>query len=879
MSHAWAAEMKSRLTLSRDTQAGTTGPRAVSRLYQHSPRQLRTARERLEKLESGLQPIREPANPNGIGRTRGDSEVKPPRRGHHCVRPVGVKTDLEGSGAVVSSASAKAPVPIRGACTKSSLVAVEGNFCPEQGEAQHTKRHWSSDVALHGRSGHLAGGNCVMRDTDSSGQAFRDGHEMEAARALARHAQSSVAPKSMIGGNQDFLGIGTADYKPSLRLFECPAAQMKQEERGVPAVLDKYGRPWQQKQRQHFTPDDVNSTIRQATVSQGSSSNECRRVAEAFPYEAHDEVLVKRGISVAGVHPVSEENPMHIPEAASKLCAKAGGGKAMSYLIDPFGRTANIDARASMSKHTSSTLDSEDAAPVAPWENAKNADSMVATGTAFPFGHDGGRVSALTGVWTQRKHHLTSEIPEYVRGTYAELEAKKHLEVAAPWASTDTATDSADAQVSHEFYVAGGGGFEVRKGSSTAERNMRPGAGKAVNRQEDADKPPSERSPWKSDKTHQGGFSHMQDWCSSDAELRADATRMQRRAASAVKVDTKAAGRPTNYDGALAGHIPLTDPSSATAKAQVVMSTKPRADGRSPSDRGVRMIPWSDDAPLTMQSSGVSAAAALASAAIALASGLDDGRGPSQGVPSIKAWSPEEHTIEMNTPKTTLDFTDSTPRVEIPRAGRETEIAEKNSRASGVGGGYSVPGRRGRSGTVRELAENQQAGGRASSLEPPSSRTQTGRSASQTRSSSVSRPRGSADTPSWWGGYDSASDLEDDVGRSRSATPTQRRRRQAEITRERRLQHSVERGDCEPAQAGLTPRSRKNVSSQSSSIIAWNTDSAPAAAPDTPVITLSTLIRVNVHPGDASHISDILVFAEERAKNRHVQQKLELLVH
>ena len=240
--------------------------------------------------------------------------------------------------------------------------------------------------------------------------------------------------------------------------------------------------------------------------------------------------------------------------------AKAGGGKAMSYLIDPFGRTAHIDARASMSKHTSSrtssTLASEDAAPVAPWENAKNADSMVATGTAFPFGHDGGRVSALTGVWTQRKHHLTSEIPEYVRGTYAELEAKK-----------------------------------VRKGSSTAERNTRPGAGKAVNRQEDADKPPSERSPWKSGKTHQGGFSHMQDWCSSDAELRADATRMQRRAASAVKVDTKAAGRPTNYDGALAGHIPLTDPSSDTAKAQVVMSTKPRADGRSPSDRGVRMMP------------------------------------------------------------------------------------------------------------------------------------------------------------------------------------------------------------------------------------------------------------------------------------------------
>jgi hypothetical protein len=37
------------------TSQGNVTPRAVSRLFQHSPRQLRIARERLEKADSGLQ--------------------------------------------------------------------------------------------------------------------------------------------------------------------------------------------------------------------------------------------------------------------------------------------------------------------------------------------------------------------------------------------------------------------------------------------------------------------------------------------------------------------------------------------------------------------------------------------------------------------------------------------------------------------------------------------------------------------------------------------------------------------------------------------------------------------------------------------------------
>lgn len=73
-----------------------------------------------------------------------------------------------------------------------------------------------------------------------------------------------------------------------------------------------------------------------------------------------------------------------------------------------------------------------------------------------------------------------------------------------------------------------------------------------------------------------------------------------------------------------------------------------------------------------------------------------------------------------------------------------------------------------------------QVAGRASSEEPEDQGV--ARDASQTRS--VSRGRACrASTPSWWGGYDTASDAEDDVGRSRSTTPTQRRRRQAELRR------------------------------------------------------------------------------------------------
>jgi hypothetical protein len=71
-----------------------------------------------------------------------------------------------------------------------------------------------------------------------------------------------------------------------------------------------------------------------------------------------------------------------------------------------------------------------------------------------------------------------------------------------------------------------------------------------------------------------------------------------------------------------------------------------------------------------------------------------------------------------------------------------------------------------------------QVAGRATSAEPPGQRA-----VSQARSSSKTRGGGSAleglAKPSWWGSYDSSFDVEDDVGRSKSMTPMQRRRSQA----------------------------------------------------------------------------------------------------
>jgi len=242
----------------------------VSRLFQHSPRQLRIARERLDKADAGLQPIKESADPGSIGRTRHEAEVKPPATGHHGVRHIQCKTVLEGPGAIDSSAPDK-PATIRGSCTQSSIITVEGHFCPKNDPEQDKRTRVTSDNARHSRAGHLSGGNVVRDADDELVPKFMDAHERCGAAAASRVQH---APKSMIGNMQDFLGSGPSDFKPGRRQVDHRDEAMKETETGAPAVLDKYGRPWQQRQKYHYSPQHLNDTIHQSTTMDATSSNE-----------------------------------------------------------------------------------------------------------------------------------------------------------------------------------------------------------------------------------------------------------------------------------------------------------------------------------------------------------------------------------------------------------------------------------------------------------------------------------------------------------------------------------------------------------------------------------------------------------------------------
>jgi len=134
-----------------------------------------------------------------------------------------------------------------------------------------------------------------------------------------------------------------------------------------------------------------------------TSSNECRRIAEAFPFEAHEQVHTKRGICARGPHPVSEENPMPMPEFTDRLSALAGGAKNHSYLIDPFGQLSAVDGRSTMSKKVLppvSAIAGNLKTLVAPWENPQNVDSAIALGmtpSAMPRVTVAERTPSLTG--------------------------------------------------------------------------------------------------------------------------------------------------------------------------------------------------------------------------------------------------------------------------------------------------------------------------------------------------------------------------------------------------------------------------------------------------------------------------------------------------
>jgi hypothetical protein len=133
-------------------------------------------------------------------------------------------------------------------------------------------------------------------------------------------------------------------------------------------------------QKQHYTPAELNNTLNQATTMDSTSSSECRRIAEAFPFEAHEQVQMKRGICARGPHPVSEENPMPMPEFTDRLSALAGGAKNQSYLIDPFGQLSAVHGHSTMSKKVLplvSAIAGNLKPLVAPWENPEDVDSTI----------------------------------------------------------------------------------------------------------------------------------------------------------------------------------------------------------------------------------------------------------------------------------------------------------------------------------------------------------------------------------------------------------------------------------------------------------------------------------------------------------------------
>ncbi len=172
------------------------GARVVSRLFQHSPRQLHIARERLDTGASRLLSVKEAADPASIGRTRSEAEVRPPLKGHLGVRTHEVKSELAGTGALIVDDTPIAAVAIRGSCTKSSMTTVGGFMCAMKSVDERAR--WTSEK--HGRASHLTGGAVVRNSTD----AFMDTDEIK----LAAKASNKFAPPCMIGGMQDFLGGG-----------------------------------------------------------------------------------------------------------------------------------------------------------------------------------------------------------------------------------------------------------------------------------------------------------------------------------------------------------------------------------------------------------------------------------------------------------------------------------------------------------------------------------------------------------------------------------------------------------------------------------------------------------------------------------------------
>jgi hypothetical protein len=166
------------------------------------------------------------------------------------------------------------------------------------------------------------------------------------------------------------------------------------------------------------------------------------------------------------------------------------------------------------------------------------------------------------------------------------------------------------------------------------------------------------------------------------------------------------------------------------------------------------------------------------------------------------------------------------------------------TRATGETGRKSVANNRWAVGKPLDLT---QVAGRATSAEPPGQRT-----VSQAHSSSQTRGGAGGGSsleglvkPSWWGSYDSSSDVEDDVGQSRSMTPTQHRHSQAACSMvivsqcmhppDQQSTGPMTPHDSQFCRPQDTPAGATTPRQTTGNILSWNTDAgASALNPVTP---------------------------------------------
>lgn len=268
-------------------------PTVVSRLFQHSPRQLRIARERLDKVELNPVPKREPADPHSVGRDRHEAEIRPSKIGHASTRFIAVTDNLVGSGAVVQAkhGDQMQKEPIETPNVKSSLHMENGFFQTRVAEQQNNSRKMCEGSA-HGTQGHLDGASATQKKPSRSSIMPSDAEGWwETDDALFNRPLRGAGDPSFgaahIQSMTDYLGAGQVDYKPSRKQIEHAGAEMLDAMQGAPAVLDLHGRPWVQKQRQHFSAEEV------ARNADRNVSANVKDVAENFRFEEHANVRSK----------------------------------------------------------------------------------------------------------------------------------------------------------------------------------------------------------------------------------------------------------------------------------------------------------------------------------------------------------------------------------------------------------------------------------------------------------------------------------------------------------------------------------------------------------------------------------------------------------